>query len=50
MPPLLNPDDRINPEVAAGAIFKLLDHRVSEGEFDDVKHCMPGEVRELWPR
>ena len=49
IPPLLSPDDRINPELAAGAVFKVLSHRISEGEIGDVKHCLPEEVRSLWP-
>ena len=31
-------------------VFKMLAHRVSEGEISDVRMAMPEEVRELWPK
>lgn len=30
-------------------VFKMLTHRISDGEIADVHHAMPSEVRELWP-
>jgi uncharacterized protein (DUF2267 family) len=32
------------------SVFLMLDHRISEGEINDVRQAMPAEVRELWPR
>lgn len=31
-------------------VFKMLAHRISEGEIADVRLSMPKEVRELWPK
>jgi uncharacterized protein (DUF2267 family) len=33
---------------AAHAVFRVLDLHVSAGEIEDVKHCLPPELRELW--
>lgn len=38
------------PEDIARAVFKLLYHRISEGEIEDVKQMLPPELEELWPR
>ena len=44
-----NDDDSIDPEVVARAVFFVLEHRVSEGEIEDVKQILPAEIRDLWP-
>ncbi len=31
------------------AVFRLLDHRVTAGEIEDVKGLLPRQVRSLWP-
>ena len=36
-------------EECVGFVFKMLAHRISEGEIADVRLAMPEEVRELWP-
>jgi uncharacterized protein (DUF2267 family) len=30
------------------AVFKVLKHKVTEGEIKDVKDMMPDELKELW--
>jgi uncharacterized protein (DUF2267 family) len=42
-------DDRIDPERVVRAVFTVLAQRVSEGEIEDVKHVLPGAIRDLWP-
>jgi uncharacterized protein (DUF2267 family) len=42
-------DERLDPELIARAVFKVLADRVTAGEIEDVKHVMPAEIRELWP-
>jgi uncharacterized protein (DUF2267 family) len=32
-----------------GAVFRLLDSRISEGEIADVKRALPPHIRSLWP-
>lgn len=39
-----------NPEDIARAVFKLLYHRISEGEIQDIKQVLPPGLEELWPR
>lgn len=39
----------LGAEDALRGVFKLLDHRVSEGEIGDVRQALPAEVRALWP-
>lgn len=41
--------DEINPEGVARAVFALLEHRITEGEIEDVKNILPAEIRDLWP-
>ena len=43
-------DDDIDPEKIAHAVFTLLAKRISGGEIKDVKHILPREIRDLWPR
>lgn len=40
----------LDPGVAVGCVFKLLSHRISEGEINDIRHVLPKELREMWPR
>ena len=42
-------DDSIDPGVVARAVFFVIEHRVSQGEIEDVKQVLPAEMRELWP-
>jgi uncharacterized protein (DUF2267 family) len=42
------PDDAVDPEVVARAVFAVLSHRVTEGEINDVKQVLPSEIRNLW--
>ena len=39
----------VDPEEAVRAVFRLLDHRVSEGEIQDVRSILPHQIRDLWP-
>ena len=36
-------------EYAVMAVFKLLNHRISEGEVQDVRMRLPKQLRTLWP-
>src|SRR6267378_928372 len=42
-------DESTDPERIARAVFAVLAKRVSEGEIEDVKHVLPGDIRHLWP-
>ena len=42
-------DDSVDPEAVARAVFFVLEHRVSEGEIEDIKQILPAEIRDLWP-
>jgi uncharacterized protein (DUF2267 family) len=42
--------DDIDPEQVIRAIFKLLYHRVADGEIEDVKQVLPSDLVDLWPR
>jgi uncharacterized protein (DUF2267 family) len=42
-------DESTDPERIARAVFAVLANRVSEGEIQDVKHVLPGDIRHLWP-
>lgn len=39
----------IDYEQLTRAVFKLLRHRISKGETDDIKSILPKELAELWP-
>ena len=42
-------DPLTDPQEAVRAVFWLLDTRITEGEINDVRHALPGPLRELWP-
>jgi uncharacterized protein (DUF2267 family) len=42
-------DDCIDPEQVARAVFTMLANRVSDGEIEDIKNVLPGDIRDLWP-
>ena len=39
----------VNAKQVAGAVFAVLDRRVSRGEIDQVRNCLPPAIRVLWP-
>jgi uncharacterized protein (DUF2267 family) len=43
------PDPMGDAEEAIGAVFALLEERVSAGEMQDVRGCLPAHIRELMP-
>lgn len=43
-------DPNIDSERVAQAVFKVLDRRISDGEIQDIKHVLPEDVVELWPK
>lgn len=42
-------DPNSDTEQLVREVFKLLAHKISAGEIDDVKRMLPPEVRALWP-
>ena len=38
-----------NPAMAVMAVFQLLTKKITEGEIEDVRHCLPEEIRNIWP-
>lgn len=38
-----------NETEAVGAVFRLLNARITAGEISDVRHRLPRHLRELWP-
>ena len=38
-----------NPAGAIMAVFHLLTKKITEGEIEDVKRCLPVEIRAFWP-
>lgn len=49
MPLMPSPDETFDAEKAVRSVFLLLDHRISEGEIDDIRYMLPEEIRSLWP-
>jgi uncharacterized protein (DUF2267 family) len=43
------PGEELEPETATRAVFKLLRHRISEGEIKKIMDTLPGPIAELWP-
>ena len=42
-------DPLASPAMAVMAVFQLLTSKISEGEIEDVRRCMPEEIRNIWP-
>jgi uncharacterized protein (DUF2267 family) len=40
-------DYRGQPDIKA--VFKLINARISRGEVQDVRACLPQDLRDLWP-
>jgi uncharacterized protein (DUF2267 family) len=40
---------KIDPAVAVGSVFMMLNHRISRGEIKDIRHVLPAPLRQLWP-
>lgn len=40
---------RRDPAEIVRAVFELLDEKISDGEIDNVKSCLPPKIRQLWP-
>jgi uncharacterized protein (DUF2267 family) len=38
-----------DPAMATMAVFQLLTTKVTEGEIEDVRRCLPLEIRNIWP-
>lgn len=37
-------------ERAVTVVFQTLDHEIPSGELEQVRHALPEELREMWPR
>ena len=46
---LWNEDRAFDFDTAARAALRVLSERISQGEFAQIRHMMPEDVRELWP-
>jgi uncharacterized protein (DUF2267 family) len=42
-------DPLANPPMAVMAVFQLLSKKISEGEIEDVRRCLPAQFRSAWP-
>jgi len=42
-------DPLANPPLAVMAVFQLLSKKISEGEIEDVRRCLPTQIRSAWP-
>lgn len=40
----------LDPAVAVGAVFTMLNHRISRGEIADIRHALPEELGGMWPQ
>ena len=38
-----------NSDLIARAVFQVLTNHLSIGEVEGIRHCLPKEIRELWP-
>lgn len=45
----IGPNNRIDPERAARAVFALLDRELDAGQIDEVIHMLPDPAKKLWP-
>jgi uncharacterized protein (DUF2267 family) len=43
------PDQPIDAERIARAVFMLLENHVSEGEIEDIRRILPRDMDSLWP-
>ena len=41
-------DEKIEPERVVRAVFKVLSNHISQGEIEDIKQTLPGNLRILW--
>ena len=42
-------DPLAEPALAVMAVFQLLSKKISEGEIEDVRLCLPPQIRNAWP-
>ena len=42
-------DPDVDPEKVVGAVFRVLNTHLSAGQVECVMHCLPEELRSLWP-
>lgn len=42
-------DPLVEPARAIMAVFQLLTTKITEGEIDDVRRCLPQHVNNIWP-
>ena len=42
-------DPLVEPAKAVMAVFQLLTKKVTEGEIEDIRRCIPAEIRNIWP-
>jgi uncharacterized protein (DUF2267 family) len=42
-------DPLADPAKAAMGVFQLLTKKISEGEIEGVRRCLPEEIRNIWP-
>jgi uncharacterized protein (DUF2267 family) len=41
-------DPAVNPEDAARAVFRVLSAKISDGEINQVRRSLPGDIQKLW--
>jgi uncharacterized protein (DUF2267 family) len=42
-------DPEFDPEGVTRAVLQVLSKHVSQGEVEGIKHCLPADLRVLWP-
>jgi uncharacterized protein (DUF2267 family) len=42
-------DPLAEPALAVMAVFQLLTKKITEGEIEDVRRCLPEQIRNIWP-